>query len=169
MLFWQKCWRQRQSMFLPWPPWATRQKIETILSYVPPPKMAKANTVFCCCCWHYCAYFANGNKAFRRRRSHNAATLLRCGSRLDWNIRLRWECLAGQTLQLFTRPGCEILIEKIFLELKLGKNIFWSSDFFFSRIWKGSKLNLSLTKCEKLKTGNQRFKTFSPVIVAQSK
>jgi hypothetical protein len=37
MSFWQKHWRQLPSMFLPWPPWATRQKIETILSFVTPP------------------------------------------------------------------------------------------------------------------------------------
>ncbi len=28
MLFWQKCQQQRQSMFLPWPPWAMQQEIE---------------------------------------------------------------------------------------------------------------------------------------------
>ncbi len=32
MLFWQKHWRQQHSMFLPWPPWAAQQEIETILS-----------------------------------------------------------------------------------------------------------------------------------------
>ena len=38
-------------------------KIETILSYVAPPKVAKASTVSCHCRWHYGACFANGNTA----------------------------------------------------------------------------------------------------------
>ncbi len=42
-------------------------KIETILSYVMPPKVAKASTVLCCCRWHYCAYFDNGNTALQSK------------------------------------------------------------------------------------------------------
>ncbi len=38
-------------------------KIETILSYVVLPKVAKASTVLCHCHWCYRAYFANGNMA----------------------------------------------------------------------------------------------------------
>jgi hypothetical protein len=30
--FWRKHWRQRQTIYLPWPPWVMRQKIETMLS-----------------------------------------------------------------------------------------------------------------------------------------
>ncbi len=37
MLFWQKRQPKRQSMFLPWPPWAMRQEIETILSVLRSP------------------------------------------------------------------------------------------------------------------------------------
>jgi hypothetical protein len=38
MLFWQKRQQQRQGMFLPWPPWATRQEIEIILSVLHHPR-----------------------------------------------------------------------------------------------------------------------------------
>ncbi len=38
-------------------------KIETILTYVAPPKVAKSSTVLCRCRWRYGAYFANGNAA----------------------------------------------------------------------------------------------------------
>jgi hypothetical protein len=48
-------------------------KIETILSYVVPPKVAKASTVLCCCRWHYRAYFANGNMALQ---SMSEATII---------------------------------------------------------------------------------------------
>jgi hypothetical protein len=40
-------------------------KIETILSYVVPPKVAKTSTVLCRCHWRYRAYFTNGNTAYR--------------------------------------------------------------------------------------------------------
>ncbi len=166
MLFWQKRWRQRQSMFLPWPPWETRQKIETILSYVPPPKIAKASIVLCHCYWRYRAYFANGNKNKAFRRTHNAATLLRCGSRLVWNIRLRWECLA------FSRPGCEILIEKVFCSLNLEKHfvvalIFW---FLLFADLKRFEIEFKFDKnVRNWKSGTNASKLFPPVIVAQSK
>ncbi len=45
----------RQTMYLPWPPWAAQKKKRNVPISVAPPKVAKASVVICRCCWRYCA------------------------------------------------------------------------------------------------------------------
>jgi hypothetical protein len=49
--------------YLPWPPWATRQEIETILSVSRLPRWPRQVNCDCRCCQRYCVTFTNVNMA----------------------------------------------------------------------------------------------------------
>jgi hypothetical protein len=51
--FWQKCQQQRQTIYLPWPPWAMQQKIETILSLLLHRPRWPRQVVMRRCRWHF--------------------------------------------------------------------------------------------------------------------
>jgi hypothetical protein len=51
--------------YLPWPPWVTRQEIETILSVSHHPRWPMQVNSDCCCQQHYRITFANVSTALK--------------------------------------------------------------------------------------------------------